>query len=583
MRIPRALTAPTEDPRPLRIGVSAIVLGSVMFLLEILYWQCYIRLEYFPVGDEFSLLVHSTRFFHPSLGEWFHRGFANYFCPYPDLSVPYSNFLRPVDNAFYYINSVIFARHWSFYLLGSYLVTAALVATTYFIARASLRLSPLLVGLVTLATVVSPAFSYQVVFRPSFGFDYLGGLGALLALALLLRGRLWFAWLFVCLAVFSKESAYYSSVAACLTVFLTSKEGALRQRVSRSAAFLLPIIAVAVLRKLDFPRLGGVYVLNEASSGSLVKNVILGLTHWPYTLPGEQHVFDLTIINIASLLVSLVVWLLLLWIIASAIRFLRAGRRMGGNTPEEIRIAVLIFLLGSLMLAIPLNLTSRFGASTFPLLFLSLGGAFSVARSLRSIRWTSVALLVIAIYSGGVSLRQQLSGPRLHHEQLMWVRSRALVEHLSQDRSPVIFLVADASEAFSSPDSLQRFASYEGHIIPVSNLGMADCPSGTLRLQSLPAQAYLIRSSVVPNCGSNSFAAAVWPQKVSGNRFERNLPQATIEYDSHDGPWLQKAFYSQDLEIHLYPKVSEFEILMPPSQSSASIASFAHREIHPHP
>jgi len=110
-----------------------------------------------------------------------------------------------------------------------------------------------------------------------------------------------------------------------------------------------------------------------------IKRFILGLTHWPYTLPGEQHVFDLTVSNIASLLVSLMVWLLVLWIAASAIHSLRVGERLGSDTAEASRIAILVFLLGSLVLAIPLNLTSRFGASTFPLFFLSMGGAFSAA------------------------------------------------------------------------------------------------------------------------------------------------------------------------------------------------------------
>ncbi len=429
-------------------------------------------------------------------------------------------------------------------------------------------------GLVALATVVSPAFSNQVIFQPSFGFDYLGGLCALLTLALLLRGRLSLAWLFTFLAVFSKESAYYSSVSACLVVFLTSRTFALRQRLNRSAAFLLPVIAVAALRRMAFTSLGGVYVLNDASSLSSIKRFILGLTHWPYTLPGEQHVFDLTVSNMASLLVSLVVWLLLLWISASAVHSLRSGEPISTNTAEGSRIAVLVFLLGSLALAIPLNLTSRFGASTFPLLFLSLGGAFSAARSLRSLRLAFLAVIVLATGTGLFSLEQQLSGPPLHHEQLKWARSRALVQHLSRDPSPVVFLVADAIETYSSPDSLQQFAKHVGQIVPVSNLGVG-CSSGTLQVQRLSTQDYLIRSTVAAGCGSNSFAGAAWPQKVSGNRFERDLPQATIEYDSHDGPWLRSKLSSQDLEVHLYPKVSQFEILMPPSQDSSSIANFA--------
>ncbi len=108
MRIPSIFTEPSEDLRPIWIGVYALVLGSVVFLLEVLYWTRYIRPEYFPAGDEFSLIVHSTHFFHPSIAEWLHRGFSKYFLPYPDISIAYTNFLRPVDNAVYYLESFMF-------------------------------------------------------------------------------------------------------------------------------------------------------------------------------------------------------------------------------------------------------------------------------------------------------------------------------------------------------------------------------------------------------------------------------------------------------------------------------------------
>ena len=131
---------------PAKLGSIALwpgILVALLFLVaQVTYWAVQIRPAYFPAGDEFALLVSSTRFFHPHPGDWFRHGFSGYFCPYPDLSLPYSNFLRPMANFTYYLQSFVFGRHWGDYLLGTYVIEAAAVITVWYLARMCLRLPP---------------------------------------------------------------------------------------------------------------------------------------------------------------------------------------------------------------------------------------------------------------------------------------------------------------------------------------------------------------------------------------------------------------------------------------------------------
>lgn len=188
--------------------VIALGLGAFVFVVQAIFWHLFIQHDFFPTGDEFSLLAHSTRVFHASPMAWFTHGFADYFNPYPDLALPYSNFLRPLDNVVFYLNSLLFTTHWSFYLLANYLLVSIVVVLAFYTARAILELPLALSLLVAAATIVSPAFSAQIFYRPSFAFDYLAALFALLTAALLARGRILPAWFAVWCAVFSKETGF---------------------------------------------------------------------------------------------------------------------------------------------------------------------------------------------------------------------------------------------------------------------------------------------------------------------------------------------------------------------------------------
>lgn len=549
------------------------ITGFAVFLALVLFWAVRIRPAYYPTGDEFSLLVHSTRFFQPTAVDWFRHGFSGYFSPYPDLSLPYSNFLRPVANFTYFLQSFLFGRHWADYLLGSYVCETALVVTVWYLARVCLKLPAPLSLLITVSAVFSPAFGYQAIFRPSFAFDLLGALWALLALAALLRRHGGAAWMFVLLAVLTKESAYYVALAACAATLLLLWEMRPVQRFVRAAAFLLPLLFAVVLRKLDFPGGQGAYVLNETAAGNPVKRLLLALTHWPYILPGEQHIFAVSAHNLFALFLTAGIWVLLLVFCVGALRRNRgvpAVHQAATYVGETNVRVLLIFFAGSLLLPLALDLGPRFGASTFPLLLLCLGTA-ATTRLAPLGRWAAVGILAITLLADAGALAATLTGSGLRREQALWARSRNMIDLLRQEREPVVFLVGDASESFSSPVSVQRFAGYGGTLVPLSNLGIGPCPREQLIVQPEPGAVYAIHSVAPESCGGNSLGATFFVTSGPLHTFTRHLPQATVTYDAHGGGWKDGQFLATDLDLRITPQVPAFAIVYPASENSPAL------------
>lgn len=550
-----------------------ILVALLFFTAEVLYWAVHIRPAYFPVGDEFALLVSSTRFFHPNAGDWFRHGFSGYFCPYPDLSLPYSNFLRPLANFTYYTQSLVFGRHWGEYLLGSYIIETALVVTVWYLARICLRLPLSISLLLTVSAGFSPALGYQAIFRPSFAFDLLAALWALLALVALLRRRWSLAWFCVVLAVLTKESAYYVAPAACAAAWLQQRGMRPVRRLLRAGVYLLPLLFTVLLRKLDFPGAQGAYVLNEAAGGSPVKKLLLALTRWPYMLPGEQHIFAFSAHNLLALSLTAAIWISLLVFCAGALHRGQGTPAVADGTTSLPGVNVqvlLIFFAGSLFLPLALDLGTRFGASTFPLLFLCLGAAAapSAIRPAPLLRWAAITILAITLAADAGALFDALAGSAFHREQALWARSRNLVDLLSRERQPVVFLAGDASESFSSPSFVQRFAGYRGTVVPLSNLGVGHCAHEQLTVRPEPGRVYAIRLVAPETCSGNSLGATFHTTPGLLSTFTRTLPQAIVMYDAHGGGWKDGQFSARDLDLRIFPKVPAFAVVYPLSEGS---------------
>ncbi len=553
--------------------------GLIVWLGQITVWHLYIQKTYFPVGDDIVLIAHSTRAFHASPLSWFTKGFSGYFSPYPDLSLPYSNFLRPIDNAVFYANSLFFGTHWSYYLLANYAIVAAVVGLVCWLSLSAFELTLATGLLVTLATAASSAFTAQIVYRPSFAFDYLAALWVLLTLALLLRRRLGWAWVVVWLSVFTKEQGFFTAVAAAIVVFCLLAARPWVYRAASAAAFLIPLIAMIVLRRIDFTSLGGVYVASGLSPSRIIKNVLIGMTNWPFMLPGEQHIFDRTLHTIGSLAISAILWSL---IAAALYRFLWPGlRRMLVKRDDSTVTAVsksaivVLFLLGSLALPVAFDLTPRFGATCLPLFFLTLGCLGRQKDERPSTKWlahTSIAALLVIVGFELTELRTIITAKTVAFEQRQWQLSRSFITTLSTVTSPVVFLIDDASGGYSSADALSIFSGYAGEIVPVSNLGMQICLiTPDIHIKKIAPLSFTVDSVVSPSCGSNLLPGAYRLDQVSGNDLDRDLPTMLAHYHAADRPARKEEFVTQDLHLDIQTRVPRFAIVMPNLQDNAYV------------
>jgi hypothetical protein len=557
---------------PRQTCLIALLCGLIVLAGQVAVWHLNIQHFYFPVGDDLVLIAHSTRVFHASPISWFTKGFSGYFSPYPDLSLPYSNFLRPVDNAVYYANSLIFGRHWSYYLLANYMIVATVVGLVCWISLAVLELSLLSGLIITLATAASSAFTAQIVYRPSFAFDYLAALWVLLTLALLIRRRLGWAWIAVWLAVFTKEPGFFTAVAAAIVVFGLLAARSWKYRAVCSAAFLIPLGAMFALRRLDFAGLGGVYIATGLSPARIIRNILIGMTNWPFMLPGEQHIFDRTFHNIGSLALSVILWGL---IAVALYRFLWSRVRRIVFERQELTVAdfsdrsaiVVLFLVGSLALPVLFDLTPRFGAACLPLFFITLGW---LARGQGERPNTSylarlaIAILILITGFELAELRGIATPQTVAFEQQQWRLSRSFINTLSTLKSPVVFLIDDASGGFSSSDALSIFSGYTGEIVPVSNLAIQMCSiKPDVHIKKTGPRTFVVESNIPSSCGSNQLPGAYRLDRLSSNDLERDLPTMLAHYHAADRPTRKEEFVTQDLRLDIQVRVPRFNILMP--------------------
>ena len=233
------------------VAISTGASFVLSFSLLALYWARHIFSEYFPYGDEFALLVNSARPFHPSALSWLTEGYSHYLNAYPGWTVPYTNFLRPVANVCYYFNSLIFASHWSCYLLLTDVIQSGIAATSLTIGSRRLHLPLRYAAISSCLCFVSPAFGPEAMFSPSFAFDLLAALLVLLGINQFLQNRLLIACLFFAIAIFTKGTALFAPITAAFLVAGDARRNT-HQRVSTCAIFLLPIMAWGLLRRVAF-------------------------------------------------------------------------------------------------------------------------------------------------------------------------------------------------------------------------------------------------------------------------------------------------------------------------------------------
>ena len=170
--------------------VSKLVLLTLLvFFAQALLFKDIITF-YFPIDDEFALLVNSTNLFggiNPA--DWFTIGFAKYFTIYPEWTPYYQNILRPVVNIVYYINSLLFGNNYGFYLLFSYLLNGIAFSLVYYISRRVLEISENFSIIAGIIFLFNPGLLGKFYFYPSFAFDLFAAVVAGIAFILLIKKK----------------------------------------------------------------------------------------------------------------------------------------------------------------------------------------------------------------------------------------------------------------------------------------------------------------------------------------------------------------------------------------------------------
>jgi hypothetical protein len=535
--------APQAKPALLRSALAFLV----TFALFTLLWAIYINPYYFPYGDSFALFVNSTPLFHPSISAWFLQGFRPYFDVYPDMSLHATNFIRPVVNGTFFLGWFAWGTHWSRYLLTTYAIIGLIAATTCFLSSYVLKLGWRLTLLATVCVAIAPSIDTGAIFDPTFAFDLLAGLLVLLGATALIFDALIPCWIFLALAVFTKEPALFAPALAAVIIFFRRDEKPLLQRIAISAAFLVPLATWLILRWSDFHSEKGVYVFIDSSSHGpihvMLVRIILGLTTWPIAavVYWSSIPLLLRLLQKASLVINIVFWpvlavLLMKKIVKSDLHPANLFTPLRARGKDYAVAVLALFCATSLLIPLVLNVPRRFGGVFYPLFILCFAASARYAKS-PILRVTSAVLVAIVGVTGATlilaDLHYQTAGVRAS-----WALSRDYVSQLSASTEPELFVVDDLSGRYSSTEYVKLFSGYKGQLIRVNDLGWNFTCGAVPRVivESHPDGDASITSIVPKACGDHSFNSVFPPVDPKTISFTRNLPAVTLHYDLSQQP-----------------------------------------------
>ncbi|ADW67140.1 hypothetical protein [Granulicella tundricola] len=474
---------------------------AVPLLVLCAYWFFFIRADYYPSRDEFSLLVASTKMFHPAISTWFLEGYSRYFLSYPGLSHPATDFIRPGANLAYYVNSLLFGANWSCYLLLSYFIQAGLVCITVKLALEALKLPRSLAVFAGVAVLLAPSFGWEQIYIPSFTIDLLGAFFVMLALHELWRSRNVTAWLLLAAAIFTKETTLFAPVMTALAVWLPiGKPSSIGRRFTASILWLTPIFVWMLLRHFAFHGGAGIYVFQNMALKGTLMNVLHGFLAWPF---GTRSMQQSVRYRSLFFMLNAAFWAAVFF---AVVRWRRGKASSEASSEITCMPALLLFSIGAMAMPVLLNLPQRFGASLYPLLFLTLATIAHAASDL-TIRRLAVGALAASTL---VAIYQKATDPlTLKESRAEWTLSRNYIQSIHAVRSPYLLLVDDSSGGFAAPDLVARFADFHGTLMRSNNIEglMLDHCAGqpTVTKTSADEGHLALTSTLTPPCGYYAF------------------------------------------------------------------------------
>ena len=153
-------------------GWSAVLLGFAVFALLWILYTPY-RDLYMPNTADIPALADGL-LLAPGAHwtDWFTRGYSNFWNAYPEWPFRDTGFTRPAFQFLIYLAHFALGRNWELYSVISCLVTAAVAAVAFLIARTALGLRIELSLLATALVVLSPPVLEHWVFGLAFAIEF---------------------------------------------------------------------------------------------------------------------------------------------------------------------------------------------------------------------------------------------------------------------------------------------------------------------------------------------------------------------------------------------------------------------------
>lgn len=550
---------PTTGTR--RNLVLAFTWFAGLFLILLVFWIGCIRPYYAELA--LSELTSSAKMFHPHMLDWFDKPFSRYVSNYPDWNPNlFRAFIRPGENFYYFLCSLLFGDNYAAYHLLTYVCVGAISAFTFYIAAEILGLGTMLSCFLAALTFISPAYTYGNLFVNAYAADPLAGFWIMAAVLFFLARRYIVAWVFLCIAVGTKETAW--AMAGCMALsLLFVMRGQIWRRLIAAFAYFLPLIAIICLRIHVFGLHGAVHS-DETPRGQLVSGqsqvhqasghiaAILKLVDrfakWPFGVLAQSRQYDhrfLVAFRIVGSIVDIFFWGVLAFLLAwFIVRLVRSGNILSwakkepqewlpGFPPAFLPLIILTF--GSLVFPLRFASDPRYGTGVYPLIFLSAGCllTFHSPRLLRLTAWS--LLLSIGLY--GVILRVSDATYAVQMYRAEWQFTGNYIAAIKASAGHPLFIVDDILGGENNSQAYQKFFGPDISVVRINDLEKdKDCrflpDHGPVPIQlSVSAhrdgpQEISIRS-VVTGCAGHSFLGV--PQLPTGP-LERSASGFHISY-----------------------------------------------------
>ena len=341
-------------------------------------------LRYFPYEDDFSLIRYSAAQNSPAPITWITQGFSKYFANDPNCVTNFFGFVRPVVNATYYLESLLYrSAEGPFLLATNFLCWLASAWLVYGIAR-RLGASRWIASSGILLFAMSPCW-YRGLIHSSFRNNGLAACLLLAASYVLLDEhamrswkRLIIAGALVALAVGSHEQALTSLPVFALGVAWLSFKTERGGRMRRMAIAITAVIAPSLLMVSYFRLMNPMYGSNYATTGLLS------------TLGSSDRLKALGIHN--RLLIGIIK--LPVHVFSAIIDSLNAFTPLGADNMAKLNPHVGVFIF-------------------------ALAGAASIAVLKRNPRQV-FPVTVLLLYAVGRSLAMPAAEPRFMHMEVAW-------------------------------------------------------------------------------------------------------------------------------------------------------------------